>query len=388
MRSFSHGEGLLDELRPQPRTDAPGPRTQSILCNALAADVLAALPNAVVTSEGGTRLSQATEGGPVDILCLGSGPMEEVLLDFGLGPLAVAFRPADLSFCDPTNQLEAMSQGRLELASRHPAPFARAPRRYWITARLSAEYDLKPTQEVLESARASFDEIKKRLPLGAPARREITRILASQDPTAGLAFLHEAGVTAYAAPGAQPLQAARIARLPTLLALRWAAWLRGSATASGLVRFRVPHRLARRIEHLQALHPLDRSIESSRDVSIRRILSRTSLEEREALFAWRRLEAAELDNQVEADAIQERLGKIESRIAAMQANDTRAGQVRTLALDGSAVMALLSAGPGRHVGNALAHLARFVEGDPDRNEQDLLETELRRWAEANTNLLD
>ena len=388
LRSFSHGDGLLDELRPQPRTEAAGPRTQSILCSGPPAQVLAALPKAVVTSEFGTRLTQATEGGPVDILCMGDGPMEEALLDFALGPYALAFRPADLRFCDPRNQLDALGQGRLELASRHPAPFAHAPRRYWIAARLAAEYDLTPTDDVIESARGSLEEITRRLPHGAPARREISRILASQDPTAGLAFLHDTGVTTQIAPGALPIQAARIARLPTLPSLRWAAWLRGSATARGLVRLRVPHRLARRVEHLQGLHPLDRSIESSRDVSIRRILSRTSEEERDALFAWRRLEVAEIENEVDAAAIEQRLQKVEARIEAMRANDTRAGQVRTLALDGSAVMELLGAGPGRHVGNALAHLARFVEAEPDSNETGLLEAELRRWAEANTNLLE
>ena len=117
-------------------------------------------------------------------------------------------------------------------------------------------------------------------------------------------------------------------------------------------------------------------------------MSRTSEEERDALFAWRRLEVAEIENEVDAAAIEQRLQKVEARIEAMRANDTRAGQVRTLALDGSAVMELLGAGPGRHVGNALAHLARFVEAEPDSNETGLLEAELRRWAEANTNLLE
>ena len=120
LRSFSHGDGLLDELRPQPRTEAVGPRTQSILCSGPPAQVLAALPKAVVTSEFGTRLTQATEGGPVDILCMGDGPMEEALLDFALGPYALAFRPADLRFCDPRNQLDALGQGRLELLPPPP----------------------------------------------------------------------------------------------------------------------------------------------------------------------------------------------------------------------------------------------------------------------------
>jgi hypothetical protein len=40
------------------------------------------------------------------------------------------------------------------------------------------------------------------------------------------------------------------------------------------------------------------------------------------------------------------------------------------------------------VGQALAHLARFVAEDPAANDRERLEAELIDWATQNTNLLD
>jgi tRNA nucleotidyltransferase (CCA-adding enzyme) len=50
-----------------------------------------------------------------------------------------------------------------------------------------------------------------------------------------------------------------------------------------------------------------------------------------------------------------------------------------LALDGRAVMAILGAGPGPHVGEALRHLLDRVLEDPSLNEAAALGAELRAW---------
>ncbi|HEX9049821.1 MAG TPA: tRNA cytidylyltransferase, partial [Anaeromyxobacter sp.] len=50
-----------------------------------------------------------------------------------------------------------------------------------------------------------------------------------------------------------------------------------------------------------------------------------------------------------------------------------------LALDGRAVMAILGAGPGPHVGEALRHLLDRVLQDPALNAPAALEDELRGW---------
>lgn len=384
-----HGDGVLDAIRPRAlaaRPDAPSP-LPAIACAATPARVAAALPRAVVTAEGGARLMQASEAGPVDVLCLGAAALDQTLPRFALGPLAFAYHPAKACWVDPADQLAPFLAGRLALARRAPDPFREAPRRYWIAARLIAEFALAPDEAVMASARGAFGEVVERLPQGAPARRALTRVLMSADPEPALAFLDHAGVTAQVAPGAQPVHAARIARLAPLIALRWAAWLRGAATARAMVTFRMPHDLARRIERLQASHPLERAAEGGRETSLRRLSSRLSPGEIDALLAWRRVELEDAADRAQAAAAAKQLDAFEARLAREREKAAEGARVRTLALDGAAVMARLGAGPGRHVGLALAHLARFVGEDPARNDAERLGSELDAWASANPELL-
>ncbi len=394
IRSFSHGEGLLDDLRADRGSGMHGAietdrgAARSLLCEASSAKILRALPRAVVTGEGASRITQATTAGPVDLVATGGDDTEQTLLAFGLGPLCFGFRPADGSWCDPADQRSAYGEGRLELATTDPNPFVVAPRRYWIAARLIAERGLEVSPDLLAAAIDGFPEIEERLPQAAPARRELSRILAARRPGPAFALLRASGVAAALFPGTREVNEARIGDLPALPALRWAAWLRGSATARALVRFRVPHALARRIERLQRSHPIERCVGEGRDLGVRRLLQRHDGEEIDALFAWRRLELAAAADPKETIEGEARLAAIELRIQEAKATEERTGQVRTLPVDGRAVMAILGTGPGRHVGQALAHLARFVSENPDANERAVLEKELRRWATKNTNLLD
>lgn len=398
--SFSHGEGLLEDLRAEPRPSggaalpgrplvgAPRESTRSLLVDASREQVLRALPQAVVSAAFGERVTQVTTEGPVDLVLTGGTGTDDTLRRFGLGPYAFAFRPGDERWCDPYDRLPGWQRAELDLTTPQDAPFADAPRRYWIAARLIAEHDLQPTPALLECARSALPEATPRLPLAAPARRELVRILAAPQPGPALAFLHDVGVCEYAVPGASAVHAARIDALPPLPAIRWAAWLRGSATARAMVTFRVPHALARRIELLQASHPLDRSVSPRRDAALRKLLSRLEEDELSALFAWRRVEIASWPDREEAARVEARLAAIEARIAAIRAARSQSGAVRALALDGRAVMERLGAGPGPHVGRALAHLARFVAQSPDENVPEALERELLAWARQQTNLLD
>lgn len=386
--SYRHGEGLLDDMHTRVESNAEILPTRSLLVAGEAVAILRALPHAVVTAEAGSRLTQATEAGPVDLIPTEGRPIEDTLLEFGLGPLAVAVRPSDETWVDPANQLRALAEGRLELAAAGREPFRGAPRRYWISARLLAERGLQPDAELVTQARTRFPEIAARLPHGAPARREITRILACPDPRIALAFLREVGVSASIAPGIQETSEARIARLPALPALRWAAWLRGSATTSAMVRLRVPHRLARRVERIQGAHPIERTVAAGRDVGLRKLSARLSPEEIDALFTWRRVELEDAVDREKAREVEARLVDLEDRLSALREGEARAGFVRKLALDGRAVMALLGGGPGRHVGQALSHLARHVAERPEDNDPATLEGILRDWALAHTNLLD
>jgi len=386
--SFSHGEGLLYDLHTGPGDRAP---CRSLLCAGTARTLLDALPAAVVSGEGSRRFTQATAEGPVDLVPCGEQDPKDVLTRFGLAPYAFAFRPRDESWLDPCDGLAGFLAGELDLADPGqgaPSPFEVAPRRYWISARLIAEHGLRPSPSLIESARTAFEAAAPRLPQAAPARRELTRVLDAPRPGAALAFLREVGVLDHLVPGTQAVHLDRVDQLPRLPALRWAAWLRGAATAGAMVRFRVPHALARRIERLQASHPLDRTVAPERDASLRKLLTRLDEASLEALFLWRRLEIADWADRSEAARVEARLVAIEERIAAIRAAQQRSGEVRALALDGTAVMERLGAGPGRHVGQALGHLARFVAANPSANEPVALERELVAWAKAHSNLID
>ena len=408
--AWLQGDGLLHEMQSkrgsqqEPANDSAFPgalgalgrlRTLSLLCTGSGEAILRALPRAVVTTAQQARITQATTWGPVDLIPLGDAAIEEKLPAFGLSAFAFAFQPAGMRWAQVNESLERTVAGELDLALAGgigaPNPFAEAPRRYWIAARLIAEYGLTPNASLMTAAQEAFPDIVDALPLGASARRMVERVLASPSPGRALRFLRESGVTPALFPGASVDNETRIEHLAPLPAIRWAAWLRGSATQRGLVRLRTPHALARRVERVQEAHPLDRSVASLREASIRRVLGRLEAEELDALFAWRRLELEERARvepdgptaQAERRKIEERLAGIENRIAETREAKERSGIVRALALDGAAVMQILDIGPGRQIGQALAHLARFIAMHPEKNERDALESELRAFAARN-----
>lgn len=411
LRSCWQGEALLDRLRPRAGgaragvVEAPSigavngaanaGETPCLLVEAAGAELARALPDAVVTAEELGRLSVPSAVGPIDLLPTGSSTLEEGLLGFGLGPLAIgASAPGEdedegdgehgggAAWLDPAGQREALAAGRLETTHEDGGVFDAAPRRYWIAARLIAERALEPSDALVATGRDRLPELVDRLPIGPPARRELARILATADPAPALAFLRETGVLGAVVPGTQVGHAERLARLPALPALRWAAFLRGAATASAMVRLRVPHDLARRVERIQGAHPIERHTATSRDTALRRLDARLSAAEIDALFAWRRLELRESLDRPAADATAATLDALEARLASLREHKQRVGRVRTLALDGRAVMTLLDAGPGPHVGRALAHLARHVEAHPEDDTAEALTRVLRGWADA------
>lgn len=384
--TWSQGEGLLDDLRPStsalPTMTEPHP-TRSLLCQADPHELLENLPRAVVTAADARRLTLATETGPIDLLPIGRGDLDAGLLAFGLSPYAFAYRPTAESWCDPAGARASFEAGLLDISVATPNPFDEAPRRYWIAARLMSERSLEPSPRLLEAARAALPGAIDRLPQAAPARREASRILASSDPERGLAFLRESGVSPALFPGMDPACESQIAHLAPLPALRWAAWLHGSEVQRALVRLRVPPPLARRIERIHRTHPIDRRVESLREVGVRKILGRLDQHEIDGLFVRRRLELAAAPASEETRIRSTRLDEIEARFQEVRSHQERSGHIRSLALDGKAVMTALGAGPGPHVGRALAHLANFVEAEPDANEREALERELADWAAKN-----
>jgi len=389
---WRHGNGLLSAL------GSVGTAGQSLLCTADASTLLALLPTAVVTASQARRLSLPTPDGPVDLLPIGDCPLEHVLIGFGLGALGFAWREAGdpetgERWCDPVGARLDFLNGCMGPTTAEPNPFLLLPDRIWVAARLLAEYQLRATPELLAQAREALaaggsgtarTEARTGAtfpPLGAPARHELARVLRAPRPAYGLAFLAESGVSPRLFPGLERSGETLVGELPRLPALRWAAWLRGCKLQQALVGLRMPPALGRSIARLQAAHPLDRTLDpkpgSRRDAGLRKLLQRLTPEEVDGLVLWRR---RDLETRTSAAADLEALDRIRQRIEQLREEHSRAVQMRRLALDGEAVMQLLDAGPGPHVGQALAHLARFVLAHPEANARAPLEEELRRWA--------
>lgn len=382
--AWHQGEGLLDDLQAGRAAAAtPSKGTRSLLCVANVRELLRVFPKAVVTASEERRLTLATKQGPIDLFAVATDRLEEVLLSFGLSALAFAFRPTQNSWCDPGEARQKFETGWLDIADGAGGttnPFTVAPHRYWLAARILSQYRLKPSADLLESARTALPAALEDLPRGAPARRQISRILGAPDPSLGLGFLRRAGVSTALFPGIKPEGESRIAVLGEEPALRWVVWLDGAATQRAIVQLRMPHVLARKIERIQRVHPLDQTSAVLRDAGPRKGLKRLSAEEVDGLIRWRRLELAAAVQNEETERRSKRLDEVEARLDRLRLQRQHSGQVRALAVDGKTVMRELAAGPGPHVGRALAHLVEFIRLNPETNERDALIVELHEWA--------
>ena len=383
---WTQGETLLDDLLPiqARRTNRLGPAsTRSFLCAAPAERLLHALPRAVVTAERRRRLSLGTPAGPIDLLPLADQTIAEVLPHFGLSALSFAWRPTRETWSEDGLEARTLfAQSRLDIVPGAASSnlFQIAPRRFWTAARLLAEYDLEASPGLIETARAALPSCLRRVPQGAPARREIQRILLAQSPAKGLRFLHSVGLCDALFPGMAGDAAEIVAALEPLPSLRWAAWLSGTPTQTALSKLRMPPRLAREIQRLLRHHPIERFSESYGETGLRRIRQRLRPQEIEALFSWRRQELA---RQGDSDEIRQSNGQfeaLEKQLEELARERAAKRRVRELAIDGQIAMRILDCGPGRRIGRALVHLAAFVEAHPDSNQPQVLRAELLRWA--------
>ena len=394
--AWYQGDGLLADLLPTAGSECAASagshsslqkplRSRALLCDTDAQTLASALPRAVVTSESRRRFSLGTASGPIDLLPFGGRSLDAVLEAFGLSALAFAWRPLREEFCDPAGAIDLLARGLLDVVGDGSGAesFRFAPRRYWIAARLLTEYDLEPTPRLVEAASIALPAARKRVPEGAPARRELQRILAGQNPTAGLRFLHQTGLCKALFPGMDPAGADIVGRIDTHPSLRWAAFLEGTSTQRALRRLRMPPRRAREIERLLRHHPIDRTTDApaTGDAGVRRLRQRLHPEEIENLLEWRSLQLELLEASAETRSGQARLAEIRDRLASLATEQSRSDRIKGLAINGAMVMELLGRGPGRHIGQALAHLAEVVAATPEANEVGRLEVELERWAD-------
>jgi hypothetical protein len=148
---------------------------------------------------------------------------------------------------------------------------------------------------------------------------------------------------------------------------------------------RMPPELANEIERLLRHHPIDRFTAARGGTGLRRIRQRLRPDEIEALLAWRRAELARGGEADEIGRSSDPLEALAARLEEFASERAATDRVRELAIDGRTAMQILDCGPGRRIGQALSHLAAFIQAHPDSNRPQALQAELLRWADRDRN---
>jgi hypothetical protein len=208
-------------------------------------------------------------------------------------------------------------------------------------------------------------------------RQELARLLVAPRAGDALRLLRRTGLEADLV--AEPADDAPdlVDRVPPELAVRRAAWLRGSQGAaparveSALTRLRFPRRLVQRVAALVRHHPVERLVDPASDASVRRLLRRVG-DDLPALLALREAELAGAGDGPAALAARRAVERLREGIARVRAAGDVALQRLELALDGADVMRALGCGPGPAVGEALHWLTERVLDDPACNTPERL----------------
>lgn len=369
-------ERLANPVAPPADGSSGGSPTAAfeVATNASLDELLAAFPRAVVISP--SQLLLPTAAGPVDLSMIPPGGTEPWLARRDFRIHAIAWDPQSDRWLDPCEGLADAAAGRLTCPGDPRMQLMARPVRALRAARLVAErgFELDPT---LRDAMAYCAE-RWRTPTPLFARRELVRLLLAPGAGAAITLLRDTGLEAAVAPGVAENAAQRIDALPKDLWLRLAAWL-PRKTASRFMRiYRFGHAAAKRVLRILDHHPIEQQADPKRETSVRRLLQRLTVDEREALFVLRE---AELTLAPEAEALRtnDELRVLREAISSIQAQDARRNLRGSLALDGERAMEIVGCGPGPLVGRALRYLGARVDAGEIPNEQEALEAALRAW---------
>lgn len=218
---------------------------------------------------------------------------------------------------------------------------------------------------------------------------ELTLLVVAPHAERGLAVMRTTGLLAAVLPGLAALPprtldhaVAVLRRVPPEPVPRFAALLHAlpaEAAERMLVELRQPRRVSDAVAHLVRAHACRVASGSAglpaSQVEVRRWLSRVGLDRAAELLVLADAEARTLPP-ARARPARREVRALEARVAELE---KAALATAHLALDGRAVMAILGAGPGPHVGEALRHLLDRVLDDPSLNDAAVLERELRAW---------
>ncbi len=302
---------------------------------------------------------------------------------------ALAWDPLAPDFRDPFGGQDDLRRRLVRAVGDPRARFGEDGLRPMRAVRFAAQlgWDLDPaTRDAIPGALAVVRKVSvERI------ADELDRLVVAPHAPAALGIMRETGLLAAVLPGLAAAPAALLdhaiavlARAPAVATVRLAALLHVLPEGEGerlLLALRQPRRICDGVAALLRAHacrarspapPLPRA-----PAEVRRWLSAVGLERAEPLLALADAEAEALPP--------ERVAPAREEVARLAADVDALRRARPplfpqdLALDGRAVMAILGAGPGPHVGEALRHLLDRVLDEPGRNGPAALEAELRAW---------
>lgn len=345
-----------------------------VATSAAPAELLALFPRAVPIGLRFGTVMVPTPAGPVDVTQYRGKSLADDLArrDFTLD--AIAWDPLRRVAIDPHGGRADLAARRLRAVGRAEDRLAEDPLRALRAARIAAELGL----EIDAALEAALPAAARAL-AGVAAERiggELLRLLACARPGAGLALLRRTGLEAVLVPQAREDASRVIESLEPDPATRLAAWLRGSAAASLLARWRVPRARQHEVETLLALHPIDETAGTT-DASVRRLRRRAGANETlERAMALREAECA-AGSVADPARVRARLAALRDALARTHAQAVARSE---LALSGQEAMECLGLAPGPEVGAALQYLLERVLDDPSQNTPERLRAQLLAWA--------
>lgn len=294
--------------------------------------------------------------------------------DFTVNAIAVELTAAVPTVEDPFGGRADLAAGRLRTPIGAHESFGDDPLRMLRAARFMSKLGLEPTVDVVEAATSMAGRID--VVSAERVRDELDKLLVTDDPARGLAFLVDTGLAArvvpeLAAPDPGP-RVERIARATDRVA-RWALMVGDDGSAAARRRLGAL-RCARRdvdevVDLLRAAEDLERGVPDS-DADLRRFVARHGSPHRAVELAVSRRRAA-------GGSLDELLARHAALAAREDLDDLGP------ALDGGDVIAHLGVEPGPVVGDALEHLRELrVEGGPMTRAEAL--TALDEWWRATT----
>lgn len=304
---------------------------------------------------------------------------------------AMAFDPLRGDFEDPFGGRDDLVRRLVRAVGEPAARFGEDGLRPFRAVRFAAQLGFAVHRDTRAAIPGALD-VARRVSTERVAD-ELVKLLGARHAARGVALLARTGLLGLALPdlAAGPREqlahaVALLARggLPPEPAVRFAALLHGFDAArveALLVGLRLPRKLAADAAALVRAHaclaagaPLPAT-----PAALRRWLSGAGPERAPALLALAEAEARS------TPAARAPSARADTAALAAAVNDLLQARpplsAGELALDGRAVMALLGAGPGPHVGEALRHLLDRVLDDPSQNEPSRLEAALRLWWE-------